>query len=76
MGPNRLELQCQHKRVFEGGNRVRKKPEEIQKERKEEEEKGGDVRLRITFMGLYTSGSYFVYFSNNFILLKMDYVLK
>ena len=49
MGANRLETHCKHKRVFEGGNRVRKKPEEIEKE---EEEKGGDVRLRITFMDL------------------------
>lgn len=40
-------------RVFDGGNRVRKKPEEILKGReKEEVEKGGDVRRRITFMGL------------------------
>lgn len=37
MGANRLEMQCKHKRVFEGGNRVRKKPEEIQKKRRREE---------------------------------------
>lgn len=53
VGANRLEMHCKHKRVFEGGNRVRKKPEETQKEReKEEEEEGGDVRLRITSMSL------------------------
>lgn len=31
-------MQCKHKRVFEGGNRVRKKPEEKQKKRRRREE--------------------------------------
>lgn len=48
VGANRLEMHCEHERVFESDNRVRRKPEEIETERG----RGGDVRGRITFMGL------------------------
>lgn len=59
-------MQCKHKRVFEGGNRVRKKPEEIQKKRREEM---CEAKYYIHGPLEFSPFAFFFPFFNHFILL-------
>lgn len=71
-------MHCKHKRVFEGSNHVKKKPEEIQKEREEDEEGKGrrceaknylHGPLAICLFAFFKNCLFIYLFLNNFILL-------